>query len=76
MQENKTYAQGLLEGKKFQYGVVAYNDKKQGPQEQPLFVDSADLEVTAKSEEAALAQARELINRKFYSVFRIQEIPQ
>ena len=75
MQENKTYAQGLLEGKKFQYGVVAYNNKKEGVQGQPLFVDSADLEVTAKSEEAALAQARELISRKFYVVFRVQEVP-
>ncbi|MBQ6450005.1 hypothetical protein IJJ08_03860 [bacterium] len=73
--EIKTYAQGMLTNKKFEYHVVAYNDKKTNQQGLPVYTDSTDVSVTASSEQTALTQARELVARDQYEVFRIVEIP-
>jgi hypothetical protein len=71
---SKTYEQGLVDQKKFSYGVVCYKEKRvNGSKDGFLFVDSCDVSVKARNEEEAVNQAKLLVKRDVYEVFRVVE---
>lgn len=69
----KSYAQGVVDSKKFSFRVVAFEKVEMDKEKREAFRGSCAIWVTAKTDEEAIAQAKILIKKPFYQVVEINE---